>query len=214
MEQLPFLLQKLAEILYTKAMRNTFSWLWQVLKRYLSASAINATICGLYRKAFDMVQKMAKRDDTKAYASLTLRICKRILLVFGSAWGIFVTVLTFRYFGQGLSLLIEGWSGTMTVEFEAAWILMATKIAIFTFAALFVAAIIGTVYDLIGVRRRLKASADVKDLKGFVTEAIFDEFRGEIRGELTDINEKLDKLAERKRIPKKRRYTKGSRVIK
>jgi hypothetical protein len=104
----------------------------------------------------------------------------------------------------------------MTVEFEVSWILMATKIAVFTFAALFIAAIIGTVYDLIGVRHRLKASADVKDLKGFVTETIFDEFRGEIRGELTDTNERLGNiertlstLVERQKGEKKGRRTKA-----
>jgi hypothetical protein len=190
-------------------MCDTFSCLWQILKMHLSAPAIKATICDFCRKAFDVVKKMAKRDDTKAYASFTLRFFKRILMVFGGAWGIFATVLTFRYFGQGLSLLIEGWSGTMTIEFEVAWILMATKIAVFTFAALFIAAIIGTVYDLIGVRHRLKASADVKDLKELVTETIFYEFRGEIRGELTDINERLSTLVGRQKGEKKGRQTKA-----
>lgn len=172
-----------------------------MLHKYFSASQIKATFINLYDKAhgfcitiYKMAKEIYERDDAKAYRAFTSRICRRMLLVFESAWGAFAIVLTIRYFGQGLSLLIEGWSGTMTVEFETAWIVLAIKIMAVVFVGLFVVAVYISIQDFIATRRKLKASTSTKNMGEFVTENTCEQFRKEVDSQLININGRLDNI--------------------
>lgn len=167
-----------------------FSWLRGFFRKYLSCVSFKTT-CG---KVSDVVKNWGKKDDTKAYSCFVWRVLKRLWLAFSQAFVSFGAAVTILYLGWGLSLLIKGWSGTMTPGFEATWLLLAAKIGVFVFIVLFIIGIYVSVSDFRAVRRKLKSPIVDKQPEKFVTVADFEEFKREVRDGFSNINKRLDEL--------------------
>lgn len=182
-------------------MCSMFSQLGQLFKKNLSASQIKIIfvslckkVCGFFVTTYRRTKEMYETDNAKAYRAFACRVCKRLFRAFKWAWGVFGIALTYLYLTQGLSLLFEGKSGTMTVEFTSKWLIFAVSVAGILFCAMCAEAIYETIRDFTSVRHRLKIPAADKDSSSFVTLAVFEQFRDETRSELIGINKRLDDI--------------------
>lgn len=97
-------------------------------KKYLSSSSTKVAILDFYKAVSDMVGKMVRRDDTRLYFTFALSILKGVGATLGGAFTLFAFMLTYKALAQALSLYIEGWSGTMTIEFETAWLVLSAEL--------------------------------------------------------------------------------------
>jgi hypothetical protein len=149
-------------------MCKVFLQLCRLLKKYLSLSSIKAT----YGKVSDMVKRVAKRDDVRMYSAYAWYVIWGMWFVLLTAWNIFTFMLAYKLFAQGMSLYIEGWSGTMTIEFETAWLVLAVKVFFVVLIGGSVILLIGAIDRFIKVRKKLdallkdKTETDNKKVKG------------------------------------------------
>jgi len=119
-----------------------------------------------------MVKGVARRDDIRIYSAYTWYVLWGIWSVFLTAWNMFTFMLAYRLFSQGMSLYIEGWSGTMTIGFETAWLVGAVKIFFVFLIGGSVILLVSAIYKFIEVRNKLdtllreKTKTNSKKVKG------------------------------------------------
>ena len=170
------------------------------IKKNLTISNINSTFINLYKKLCNfycatskMVKEMYEKTYTETYKSFAWRVCKRLLRVIGWSWGAFGTTFTYLYFVQGLSLLIEGYSGTMNEIFETKWLILSIQVGGFVFFALLIITIYESIRDF--KKTHHESKMPVADAE-FVTLATFNKKLTNINARLNNIERSLSILIE------------------
>lgn len=133
-----------------------FSSTGKFFKKYLSSSSIKVAILDSYKTTSDTIKKMAKRNDTQLYFTFALSILKGVGAALGGAFTLFAFMLTYKALAQSLSLYIEGWSGTMTIEFETAWLVLSAKSFLVVLCGGLLIVTIKAIFDAIKIHRKLK----------------------------------------------------------
>ncbi len=172
-------------LLYTKAMSFLLSII-RLIKKNLTKSNIKKAFIYLYKKlrgSIFAVGRISKRIwgkmHTREFKILAKNLLEGLLQAGVLGWGTFTTWFTVRYAIAGISILIEGYSGTMNnVAFETGWLILSLEIG----TAIFVAYLIWVFYK--SIRNYIKGSSEDNE---FVTVATFNR-------ELTNINTRLDNI--------------------